>query len=71
MQLSTIEYLTRISPGLLQGKFPTPCPLTAQRAIAMLYILQDNQWHTSKAIATPNNFALKHFSLGFAVVSMI
>ena len=51
MRDTSASKLQLLAPDLLLGKIPNPCPVSAQRAIAILQILQDGEWHTSKAIA--------------------
>jgi DNA-binding IscR family transcriptional regulator len=51
MRDSTTVQLSALAPNLLLGEYPDPCPISAQRAIAILEILQDGEWHTTKAIA--------------------
>lgn len=48
---TTSDNLTLLAPALLKGDVPVPCPVIAQRAIAILKILKDGEWHTSTAIA--------------------
>ena len=51
MQPSTVQFLKSIAPNLLRGEVSNSSPLVQQRAIAILEILKDYEWHTSKAIA--------------------
>jgi hypothetical protein len=51
MRDTSANKLQLLAPDLLQGKIPNPCPISAQRAITILQILQDGEWHTSTAIA--------------------
>ncbi|MBN3948424.1 MAG: hypothetical protein HWQ38_18995 [Nostoc sp. NMS7] len=44
--------LQLLAPDLLLGRIPNPCPVSAQRAIAILKILEDGEWHTAGAIAS-------------------
>lgn len=51
MRDSTIAYLKAIAPLLLEGKHSNPCPIVEQRAIAILKILRDYEWHTATEIS--------------------
>lgn len=51
MRDSTAKYLKSIAPKLLKGELSKPTPVIEQRAIDILEILQDYQWHTSGEIA--------------------
>jgi hypothetical protein len=51
MRDTSADKLQLLAPDLLLGKIPNPCPVSAQRAIAILEILQDGKWHTSTVIA--------------------
>lgn len=60
MRDTSANKLALLAPGLLQGKIPNPCPVSAQRAIAILKILQDGQWHTSEDIAEQLGMSSKY-----------
>jgi DNA-binding IscR family transcriptional regulator len=60
MQQQTIDKLKEIAPILLAGKIPNPAPIHAQRAIAILAILQDGKWHTSEEIAEEVGISKSH-----------
>ncbi|PHJ64955.1 hypothetical protein VF04_03990 [Nostoc linckia z7] len=60
MDNSTIAQLKELAPDLLQGKIPSPCPVTAQRAIALLEILKDGNWHTATEMGKRLGIAPKY-----------
>lgn len=52
MHQSVKEHLKTVAPVLLQGKGAThPTPVVEQRALEILEILQDYEWHTARQIA--------------------
>lgn len=51
MRDSTARYLKSIAPKLLKREVSKPALVIEQRAIDILKILQDYEWHTSGEIA--------------------
>ncbi len=51
MKDSAIAHLKSVAPKLLKGETSTPTPILEQRAIAILKVLEDYEWHTSVEIA--------------------
>lgn len=60
MRETTKAKLRLIAPELILGHNPKPCPITIQRAIAILEILKDGNWHTSKDIGDRLNLGEKY-----------
>ncbi len=52
MRDSTIIQLQALAPALLLGKQLNPCPVGVQRAMSILEILKDGQWHKKQDIAS-------------------
>ena len=60
MRDTTAVKLQLLAPDLLRGKIPNPCPISAQRALAILRILQDGEWHTAKEISLATGIGAKY-----------
>lgn len=60
MQLATVEILQAVAPALFRGEIPNPCPVVVQRAIAILDVLSDGQWHTAATIAVRIGISRKY-----------
>jgi hypothetical protein len=60
MRDTSTNKLALLAPDLLQGKIPNPCPVSAQRAIAILKILQDGEWHTAREISLATGIGAKY-----------
>lgn len=63
MQLSTAENLRAVAPQILSGQYTadTPfCPEVVKRAIAILEILKDGNWHTAAAISNQLGIGSKY-----------
>lgn len=60
MRESTVDKLRALAPDLIKGNYPNPCPISAQRAIAILQILEDGQWHTAKEMSQTTGIGTKY-----------
>jgi hypothetical protein len=60
MQETTIAMLKEIAPHLIRDEVPVPCPVVVQRAILILDLLRDGEWHTARAIAEELDMNVKY-----------
>jgi len=60
MKDTTAIALKAIARDLILGIAPKPCPVIAQRAIAILNVLEDREWHTANEIAETTQIGSKY-----------
>jgi len=60
MKDTTAIALSTIARDLMLGIAPKPCTVIAQRAIAILKVLEDGEWHTANEIAEATEIGSKY-----------